>query len=262
MLFKRELIRNLKSFIFTAILCSVMVMYVIAISPSMGADIQKILDVKLPKLFQTAFGMQGLNFQTANGVYSLIFSYIYLFLSIYISVLFSSIVSKELNDKTAEFLFSLPATRLKIFLVKLGAAFLYTVFPVAILFLVSWFSFDVFIKQNYELFPVFLMAVAWLIGGITIGSIAFLLSSFFYKTSTIITLSIGVVMSLYFLQVLISINNKLDNLKYICPFEWFKGSEITQSKELSITYIVIALVVSMLCFLYGIRRFKKMDILI
>ncbi len=262
MLFKREMNRNFKSFLIIVLICSLMAMYMISIMPSMGSDIQKILDLKLPKQFQVAFGMQGLDFNNPVGVFSIIFSYMYLFLSIYFAGIYANIVSKEFSDKTAEYLFSLPASRTSIIFSKLIIVFIYTIATVLIIFLVSWLALEIFIKTNYELFPVVLMALAWIIGGITFGAIGFLLSSFFTKGRTITALTVGVVVGMFVLQVIISMNHTLDFLKYICPFEWFKGSEIAQTQSLSLTYILIAISISALSIFWGIVRFKRMDVLI
>ena len=262
MIFKRELKRNFKPFLIITFICSLMAVYVISIGPSMGTDIQKILDLKLPKQFQLAFGMKGLDYTSPNGFFALVFSYLYLFLGIYISGAFSSVVSKEFNDKTAEFLFSMPTTRTNIIFSKLIVVFLYSLLSIILIFLISCISMTLFINKSFEILPIVLMTLAWLIGGITFGAVGFLLSSFFTKGRTISALSIGVVVVMFVLQVIISMNDKLNFLKYICPFEWFKGSEINLTQELSITYILIAVVASILCFYFGIRRFKKMDVLI
>jgi ABC-2 type transport system permease protein len=262
MLFKRELKRNLKSFIVAVTICSVLVMYIISMAPSFGSDIQQILNMKLPKQMQTAMGLIGLNYNDPISFYCVVFSYVYLFFSIYVAGTFATIVSKEYSDKTAEFLFSLPAKRLQIIWTKLNVAFLYTALSVVIIFLVSLLSFVLFIKDSYDLTPVLMMSLAWLIGGLTFGSMAFLVSSFLIKSRAAATTSVGIILIMYMLQVVISLNEKLDFLKYISPFDWFKGPEIASSGGLSVTYCLIALFFILTFFITGIRRFNKMDVLI
>jgi ABC-2 type transport system permease protein len=262
MLFKREIKRNLKSFLVTSLICSALGAYVIALAPSFGTDIQKILDLKLPRQMQVAMGMQGLDYSSSTGFFALSFSYIYLFLSIYFASAFAVIVSKEFSEKTAEYLFSLPAKRISIIFTKLSAALLYAVLSIVIVFLVSWLVLGITAKGNYDMVPVMLMALAWLLGGITFGSVAFLISTFIMKTRMVSAISVGFVLVMYLFQLVISLNDKLDNLKYISPFDWFKGSEIVNTGQISITYCIIAIIVSTVCFFIGIRRFQKMDVLI
>jgi len=261
-LFKRELKRNWKSFLVSCLICSVMAVYMISMSPSFGKDIQQLINLKFPKVLQTALGLPQLDFSQAISFFALSFSYLYLFISIYISTIFATIVSKEFSEKTAEYLFSLPAKRIDIIFTKLSVAFLYTFLTVVTVFLSSWLSFAINIKEKYDIGLVALMSLAWLIGGIALGSIAFLLSSFFTKTRTVTSVSIGFVLGLYLLQVVISVNSKLTYLKYISPFDWFKGSEIAATGEISFTYCLIAICVTIISLFIGIYRFKKMDVLI
>ncbi len=262
MLFKRELSRNFKFFIITTIICSALVMYIISMSSSVGKDIQQLLDIKLPKNMQAAFGMKGIDYGKPGGFFALSFSYVYLFISIYISSIFSVIVSKEFSEKTAEYLFSLPEKRINIIFSKLSVTFIYSLLTVMIIFFTAWFSMEAFTNGQYDISPLLLMSLAWFIGGITFGSISFLLSSFFTKTRAISSISVGLVLIMYLMQVVISVNEKAEFLKYISPFDWFKGAEIDKTGELSITYCIIAIVTTILCVYIGSRRFNKMDVLI
>jgi ABC-2 type transport system permease protein len=262
MLFKRELKRNWKSALATSLICSALSVYVISLGPSFGKDIQQILDLKLPQKMQIAFGMTGLDYSDITSFFAISFSYIYLFFSIYVSSVFAVIVAKEFNEKTAEYLFALPAKRINIILIKLSVAFIYAVLTVVIVFLASWLSFVINIKDGYDMKPVALMALAWLIGGLAFGSLAFMLSSFFTKTRTVTYISIGLVLAFYLFQVVISVNEELKNLKYISPFDWFKGSEIANTGEISITCCLIAIALTVVSLFIGISRFRKIDVLV
>jgi ABC-2 type transport system permease protein len=262
MLFIREIKRNYKSFLISGFVCVLLAMYMIAMSKSFGVDIQKMLDVKLPKEVQAALGLSGLDYSNPVSFFALSFSYIYLFISIYIAGIFAIIVSKEFSDKTAEYIFSLPVKRTRIILTKLSVVFLYAFSIVILVFLATWLSLSINVESGYNLQPLVLLSVAWLIGGLAFGSIAFLVSSFYTKTRIISSLAVGIVLGMYLLQIVISVNKNLDFLKYISPFDWFKGSDIVNSGEISIIYILIALGITTCNLFIGIRRFSKMDVLI
>ena len=262
MLFKREFKRNYKSFLISGFVCVVLAMYMISMSQSFGVDIQKIIDVKLPKEVQVALGLSGLDYSNPVSFFALSFSYIYLFISIYIAGIFAVIVSKEFSDKTAEYLFSLPAKRIKFIKTKLAVVFTYSFLIVLLVFFSTWISLIINIKSGYDLKPLMLLSVAWLTGGITFGSITFFISSFFTKTRTISSVSVGVVLGMYLLQIAISVNENLKFLKYISPFDWFKGSEIVNSGEISLSYLIIAVCIIVSSLYFGIKRFNKMDVLV
>ena len=262
MLFKREITRNLKSFFVATAVCTFMAMYIVSMAPSFGADIQKILDMKLPAQLQQAMGLNTLDYARPESFFSMVFTYIYLFLGIYAAGLFASIVSKEYSDKTAEYLYTLPAKKSRLITTKLLVASLFTVLSVAVTLLGSVLAFQFFIKGGYNLTPVLLMSLAWLIGGLFFGSLSFLISSFFVKSKTASIISIGAVMIAYVMQVVISMNDKLSWLTYLSPFDWFKGPDIQRYNELDPAYTLIAIAASVLFVVIGIRRFKRMDVLI
>src|SRR5450432_4178659 len=237
MLFKRELKQNLRSFIICTLICAALSLYVIALTPSLGADMQKLLDMKLPRQMQVAFGLSNLDFGTSLGVYGVIFSYIYLTFGIYAAVMFAGIVSKEFTEKTAEYLFSLPAGRNSIMVTKLSVAVLYLTASVSITFLVSWAGFAGIIKTGYSIKTLLLVCIAWWLGALFFGAMAFMLSSFYTKTK----MAVGVVMGAYLLQVVISLKEQLKFLKWLSPFDWFKGNDIINESTLSVSYSAVAL---------------------
>ncbi|MEJ7740065.1 MAG: ABC transporter permease subunit [Chitinophagaceae bacterium] len=258
MLFIRELKQNLKSFIICTIICAALSLYVIALTPSLGADMQKLLDMKLPSQMQLALGLNNLDFGTPLGAYGSMFSYIYLTFGIYAAVMFAGIVSKEFTEKTAEYLFSLPASRITILVTKLSVAVLYLTASVSITFLVSWAGFEGIIKTGYDIKTVLLMCTAWWLGTLFFGAMAFMLSSFYTKTK----MAIGLVMGAYLLQVVISLEDQLKLIKYLSPFDWFKGNDIINEATLSVYYSFIALAAILICLVVGCKRFLNKDVLV
>lgn len=235
--------------------------YIISLAPSFGPDIQQLLDLKLPKNMQTAFGMDNLNFSSAMGVYSISFSYLYLFFAVFSAGIFSTIVSKEFTDKTAEYLFVLPESRSKIMFKKLSVAFLYVFISIAIVFLVSWIMLLSVGNDDLDVGPVFLFAAAWLLGSLTMGSMAFLLSTFSKRGKTVYTMGIGLVMLFFLLQIIISLNNA-DWLKLFSPFDWFKANDIMLQNSISLFYTCWAIGISATCLFVGFWRFRKADVVL
>ena len=145
MLIQRELRQNLKGFIITTVICTALSLYLVGMIPAMGAQLQEMVDLKFPKQLQVAFGMSGVNFRSPMGAYSIMFGYLYLTFGIYAATIFGRIVSKEYADKTAEFLYSLPATRVQIIVSKLAVAVGYLTVSVLITFLATWIGFSTII---------------------------------------------------------------------------------------------------------------------
>lgn len=262
MLFKRELKRNFRAFAVTTLISSFLVIYIISMAPTFGTDIQQILDMKMPKELQNAIGMKGLDYSSASSFYAIAFSYVYLFLGIYVAGAFAAVVSKEFSDKTAEYLFSLPAKRSRIIITKLMVTGLYALGSVLIIYIASLVSFAAFIEQDYSRTAIALIALAWLMGSLFFGALAFFISSLTAQSKSASLVSIGVVVAMYLLQVIISMNGDISFLKYISPFDWFKGSDIIRYVSLDLKYSLVCLAMSALLIWGGIRRFVKMDVLV
>lgn len=258
MLFQRELRLHLKGFLICTAICVALSLYLIALIPSMGSDIQKLVDMKFPKQLQAAFGMQGLDYKQPMGIYGMMFSYLYLTFAIYAAGMFARIVSKEFSEKTAEYLFSLPAKRLHLIATKLGVATLYLTASILITFLFSWIGFLVLVKEEVNLLPLVLMTAAYWLGALFFGALAFMLSAYYIKGR----MAVGIVLGAYLLQVVISLKEELHFLKYVSPFDWFKGSEIVNGNSLSAVCTCIAIALICVCGWMGIRKFNSKDVLV
>lgn len=258
MLIQREIRQNLKGFIITTVICSLLSLYLIAMIPSMGKDLQQMVDLKFPKQLQLAFGMSGVNFQSPMGAYCIIFGYLYLTFGIYAATLFGRIVSKEYADKTAEYLYSLPATRVQIIATKLGVAVGYLTASVLVTFLLSLIGFVGILKEPVRLAPLYWMTVAEWLGALFLGSLAFLLSAYYFRAR----MAVGIVLGAYLLQVVLSLNEDLEPLKVISPFDWFKGNQIVSSEGLPLGYTLLAVGLTGICGYIGFRRFQRADVLV
>jgi ABC-2 type transport system permease protein len=257
MILRRELQQNWKGFLICTLICVALSLYMIALLPSMGADIQQLIDVKFPAQLQKAFGMSNMDFKQPMNGYAILFSYFYLTYAIYAASLFSRIVAKEFADKTAEYLFSLPARRIDIILTKLGVAFGFLTASVAITLLVSWIAFAAMIPDHGPLLPLLTMNVASWIGALFFAALSLLLSAFYIKTR----MAVGVVLVAYLLQIVISLKDEMHPLKYLSPFDWFKGSALIHD-GLPISYTLVAVLATAGCLYGGISIFVRKDVLV
>jgi len=69
---------------------------------------------QLPQALQEMFGVGYLDFTKASGFYGMIHPFLVLMAAVHASMLGAVIVSKEERDKTAEFLYAKPASRVSV----------------------------------------------------------------------------------------------------------------------------------------------------
>ena len=258
MLFQRELRQHLKGFLITTGICAALSMYMIVLLPSMGADMQRILDMKLPKEMQAAFGMNTMDFSRPISTFSMMFSYLYLTFGIYAATLFGNIVAKEFNDKTAEFLFSLPARRIDLIRTKLLVAAGYLTVGILLVTLISAVTFMLVVGKDFGLAELLWMSAGYWLGAMFFGMLSMLLSAFYLKTR----LAVGIVLGAYILQVVISLKENLAFMKYLSPFDWFKGGDIVRDSGLNGPAVVIALVLTIGACIWGVRKFLQRDVMV
>jgi ABC-2 type transport system permease protein len=182
-----------------------------------------------------------------------------LFGSIYAVMLAGNMLSKEHNEKTIEFLLSRPITRSGIVTQKLLAIFTnLLIFNLAIA-IANYIGFKM-ADAEFDIRVFILLSVAPFLLHLVFASFAFLLSSQMKKSRNIVSISLGLVFIMYFLDILSSISDKLESLKYITPYEYVDPVEIVINKSISTTYLGIMAGVIFLCVLASYLIYQKRDI--
>jgi hypothetical protein len=64
------------------------------------------------------------------------------------------------------------------------------------------------------------------------------------------------------MQLIISLNEDVRWLAYLSPFTWFRGADIAATGTIGIEFVITSLVVCAVCFYLGIKRYRKMDVLV
>ncbi|HYE11133.1 MAG TPA: multidrug ABC transporter permease, partial [Patescibacteria group bacterium] len=80
------------------------------------------------------------------------------------------------------------------------------------------------------------------------------------KSRNIVSISLGLVFVMYFLDILSSISGKLEGLKYITPYEYVDAVEIVVNKSISTTYLGIMAAVIFIFISASYLIYQKRDI--
>lgn len=259
-IFFREIKRNMASFFIWLSINLFMAVYTIFMYPGFKDDISEILNVKFPPAMQKALGINISSATDILGFYSIIVPFLLLFGAIYVTILFGSLISKEENDKTAEFLLSKPVSRTGVAFSKFMAGFVYTVLFDAVTWGVSYAILEITKYTPYNKKALLLLAVSQLFAFLYFAAIGFLCSTFIYRSRTVIPLSVGIVMGMFILQSISELSKKASFFKYITPFEFYKPDRIISEKALDSKYIIITFSVFFVCLIAGFIRYNKKDI--
>ena len=190
--------------------------------------------------FTAAFGMDKINFGTAMGFYGIECGNI---LGIgggfFAALLGISVLAKEENEHTAEFLLTHPISRSRIVTEKLLAVMAQLLIMNAVVTAVSVLSF-LAIGEDIPVSEFALLHTSYLLLQVEIAAICFGVSAFLRRGGT--GIGLGLAAMFYFLNIIGNISDKAEFVKYITPFAYAEASDIITNVELDGVLIAIGVV--------------------
>lgn len=212
----------------------------------------------MPEAFRKVLNIYVDSISKLEGFYSFIFVYIILCGSIQAMNIGASIVSKELREKTADFLLTKPINRTKILTAKLLAALASLVITNAIYFAItipltftvkSEFSMKIFILISASLFLVQLMFM-------TIGIFVSVIAG---KIKSVISISLSTVFGFFIVSSLGSVIGD-ETVQYITPFKYYDTAYIMRNAAYDSTFIIIEIVFIVVAIAASYLLYVKKDV--
>jgi ABC-2 type transport system permease protein len=227
--------------------------------PSISKEITefKTLLEGFPESIRKALGIQVDTLGTVVGFYSYIFLYISLCGSIQAMNYGLSIGSKEVREKTADFIFTKPVTRTKIITSKIVAAFSNLLFTNAI-FIAAAVSMAAFVKtEEYSLKVFMLISLSLLFIQLIFLAVGVVISVVFSRIKSVITVSLGVVFTFFFIGM-IAANE--ESGRYLSPFKYFDNSYIMKHSSYEYSFLFTGMAVILLSLIVSYVIYIKKDI--
>jgi len=225
----------------TLALVSLIILF-FAMFPSISQEAEefKKLMEGFPEALRAALGLSVENIGSIIGFYSYVFLYISLCGAIQAMNLGTSILSKEIREKTADFLLTKPVTRTRILTSKLLAAVTLLIFTnvcyliaatiMAFLVEPKEYSTKIFLLISLTLFYVQLIFLA----------LGIIISVTVSKIKSVLPISLGTVFALFIIGALASTTG--DNvLRYMTPFKYFDLAYIAQNSSYESSFVIAAL---------------------
>lgn len=262
-IFKREFRKSQKGlWIWTAILGG-LIFLIVSLYPEFAKDKEMIEQMMkaYPESMLKAMNMEKLNFTTMLGFYA-VEGYLMVTLvgSIYASIMASNMLAKEESEKTIEFLLAKPVSRTQIVTQKLLVVITnLLIFNVVITALV-YIAFQMADEHSVDMETFAMLALAPVLLHLTFASISFFISSIMRRSRNILSVSLGIVFVTYFFDIIQGISDKMDNLKYVTPFEYVNASEIVENVGLDPFYVTIMVIIMVLTVALSYFVYNKKDI--
>ncbi|SQG82599.1 membrane protein [Streptococcus uberis] len=205
-----------------------------------------------------ALGMDKVSIATLGGYYASEIALIYsIGAAMYATMIGISLLSKEEEAHTAEFLFSLPIGRAKIlrqkFVSILFSLIIFNGIAISIEYLALVkvnMSFDYGAFASYHLL-VFLLQVE-------MASFSFMISAFSRKK--LIGFGMGLALMGYFMDIICRLMDKVDYLKYVTPFYYANATDRFAGETLDWLMLVIAVSVIVISYLIAHIVFRNRDL--
>lgn len=244
---KKEFKTNVKSFIIWLSVLIIMFLMVYLIYPYIiTSDTVKELDKAMevfPKEMIKAFNMDMASITTAYGwLKTEGFMYILIIIGLYSSILGGTILLKEENDKTIEYLESLPIKRNNIITNKIIVGIVLIVSIVLILGIFNYIALTLSGDFNQKEF--ILLSTTPLLIGIPLFGINLFISTLFHKTKYTIGISLGLVFIFYLINILSELSKEVEFLKYFSIYTLADTRNIITNIEINPMMIIISIVIS------------------
>lgn len=223
-----------------------------------AADFTKLLE-GYPESLRTALGMNLDNLFTLLGFYSYSLTFIVLIGAIQAMNIGVSIVSKEVREKTADFLLTKPVTRTTIVTAKLAAAFVSLVltnivYGAAALLMASQVK-----LEDYSLQTFVLLSLSLLFVQLIFLALGIVISVIVRKIKSVLTVSLATVFAFYFIGMIGGTADQ-ESLRYFSPFKYVDTAYILQNSSYETTYLIVAAVLIVIAIAVSYIVYSKKDI--
>ncbi len=242
LLIRTEFKRTFRSFILWASIIIGLTILEITLFPAFKdsiSDLEAMMST-FPESFLELFGLTqgGLDLTTAYGWFGME-GYLFLLLigGSYAGILGSGILSKEEDDKTIEFLLAKPISRNQVLLGKAIVVFINLVLLNVILFGVMSIIFASI--TDYEFETTLFICLGPLLLEVLFAAVSMFIGVFMTKSRTVMSTSLGIVMGLYFVEIIATVTDKLDFLKYFSPYEYVNAISVVKDHSIEPVYLLI-----------------------
>ena len=260
---KRELKVNFKSWliwlgILVGMFLFVYILYPFLITDETMKEMDEMMKI-FPEEVMKAFNMDMTSISTAYGWFkSEGFMYVLLIIGFYSSILGSSIVLKEENDQTIEYLGSLPITRNKILMNKIIVGFIYVIGMVLLLGVFNYVALMISCDLDQKQF--ILLSITPIFIGLPLFSFNLFLSTFMHKTKTMFGISLGLVFLFYLLNVLSELSENVKFLKYLSIYTLADVRNVILNIEIQPVMVIVSFTLTALFIIGSYLQYNKKEL--
>lgn len=262
-MFKRELKINFKNFvIWTSILIGLFLVIFLIYPSIIEGENAKMLNEMLemfPEELLKSFNMDISSIDSAFGwLKTEGFVFVLLITGAYSAILGSNILLKEENDKTIEYLNSVPVKRISIVMSKVFCGIIYIFLMILLLGIFNFVG--LLLSGDFDKKTYIFLSITPLFSSIVIFALCLFISTFTHKTKKTIGISLGIVFVSYFLQIISEISDKTEFLKYISAFTLADIRNVIVDVKINPYMVIISLVLTTIFIISTVVHYNKKEL--
>ena len=255
---KHELKQNLgKTIIWIMAILAVTLMYLSIFSELSGNYNEMIQN--FPEAFKKTLGITSEDLSTFPALYAVILNIIILVGSVQAMNLGVGIISKEVRDKTADFLLAKPVKRQTILTQKMLAGLVILIITNIFFLVGTHFMIQFFIDEAFGFNTFLISSLALFLTQLFFFALGYLLGSSLKKVKSVIAISLPVVFGFYVFGLLDTVIG-VEKIKWLTPFKFFNLSQLTNGSGYETALLIYFFVLVSLFVAVGYYVYQKKDI--
>lgn len=260
---KRELKVNFKSFIiWTSILIGLFLIVYLIYPSIVSSDNFEMMDQMMaifPDDVLKAFNMDISSMSSAFGwLKTEGFIFLLLITGIYSGILGSNILLKEENDKTIEYLNSLPITRKSIMFNKIVCGLLYISFMIVIIGIFNYIGLE--LSGDFDRRLYIILSITLFFPSFVVFSLCLFISTFTHKTKNTIGISLGIVFVSYFLNVISEMGESTEFLRNISIFTLADTRNVIINMSINPLMIILSVMLFIMFLVFTVIHYEKKEL--
>jgi ABC-2 type transport system permease protein len=260
-IFLHELRTNRKSTIIWTLSLTAVIIFFMSMYPAMAKDAEgfkKILE-GYPEGFRKAFGVSIDLMTSLIGFYSYVFTYVVLCGSIQAMNLGTSILSKEVREKTADFLLSKPVTRYQIITAKLLSAFVSLVITNVVFIVAASITAQAVSEKSFDMNTFLLISLTAFFIELMFLALGLFASVLVPKIKSVLPISLGTVFGFFILNMFGSVIGE-KTIRYFTPFKYYDTAYIIKHTGYEPFFMIIEIVFIIVAVAASYVIYSKKDI--
>lgn len=172
------------------------------------------------------------------GYYSFVFTYVLLCGAIQAMHLGLSLITKEFNRKTADFIFTKPRTRASILTAKIFSGITLLLVTDTVCILVAGAMAEVTADEPFDVKIFLMVSISLFFVGTIFYFLGILVGAVFHRVKSVTGVTLGTVFGFFVAGML---GDALDDekIRYFVPFKYYDGLDIIRESRYNTTFVII-----------------------